>query len=164
MTDLNRYKSAILIVSDRAFAGTRPDDTGPLLAERLEELGCKPFSVAVIPDKNTPIIEHLRKLVIDEIDLILISGGTGPSPRDVTPEATLDVIEKRIPGMEEHMRRESIRHTPFGMLSRGVVGIAGKSLIVNLPGSPAGAMENLSAIEPVLEHVLRLIAGEQPHK
>jgi molybdenum cofactor synthesis domain-containing protein len=97
-----------------------------------------------------------------KIDLILVSGGTGLSPSDVTPEATLSVIEKRVPGMEEAMRRASAELTPFGMLSRSVVGTAGESLIINLPGSPKGALENLEIIEPALEHALELICGGHP--
>lgn len=154
----------MLITSDRAYSGTRPDQTGPLLKERLLDLGYNVVSVDVVQDHEKKIAALLRKWVFDNgIRLILTSGGTGVSPKDVTPEATLAVIEKRVTGLEEEMRRPMPGKTPLAALSRGVAGIAKKSLIVNLPGNPAGALENLATIEPVLEHALRLLAGEDPH-
>jgi len=161
--NLANLKTAIIIISDRAFSGVRSDETGPRLARRLKELGSVSATVTIIPDDRKAIISYLNELIEKGTRMILTSGGTGPAPSDVTPEATLEVIGKRIPGMEEHMRRKSIEANPYRMLSRGVVGIAAGSLIINLPGSPNGALENFRAIEPVLEHTLRLIAGEQPH-
>lgn len=159
----NRFTAAILITSDRAAIGTRPDETGPLLKQYLSKLGFKVEDPVVVPDDKTEITAFLRKWINQKkINLILISGGTGLAPRDVTPEATLEVIEKRIPGMEEAMRRISTERTPYGMLSRSVVGIAGRSLIVDLPGSPRGAVENLEVIAPALWHALQLISGEHP--
>jgi molybdopterin adenylyltransferase len=159
-----KQTAAILIASDRADRGERPDKTGPVLKERLTELGYSVAYVKVVPDNLSRIESILRDWVNNEkIPLILTSGGTGPSPDDVTPEATLKVIDRQIPGIEEAMRRESSKITPFGMLSRSVAGVAGESLIVNLPGKPDGALENLKIIEPVLDHALELIRGGNPH-
>ena len=159
----SRFKAAILIASDRAYSGERPDETGPALEKRLGELGYAVAFREVIPDDSRKIETMVRKWVSEEkIHLILTSGGTGLSPVDVTPEATLRIIERRVPGMEEAMRQASSKTTPFGMLSRGVVGTAEESLIINLPGSPKGALENLKIIEPALEHALELICGGHP--
>jgi molybdopterin adenylyltransferase len=160
-----KQKAAILIASSRAAGGERPDKTGPLLEKRLGELGYSVDYVKVVPDDLSQIESILRDWVnIENIPLILTSGGTGLSPDDVTPEATSKVIDRRIPGIEEAMRRESSKITPFGMLSRSVAGVAGQSLIINLPGNPDGALENLKIIEPVLDHALQLIKGVNPHR
>jgi molybdenum cofactor synthesis domain-containing protein len=158
-----KFKAAILIASDRAHSGERPDRTGPALEKRLAELGYTVVFCEVVPDDGRKIESTLKTWISDEkINLILISGGTGLSPSDVTPEATLSIIEKRVPGMEEAMRQASSKITPFGMLSRCVVGTTEESLIINLPGSPKGALENLNIIEPALEHALELICGGHP--
>lgn len=160
-----KEKAAILIASSRADRGERPDKTGPVLEKRLTEIGYSVAYVTIVPDDLSRIESILRDWVNNEkIPLILTSGGTGLSPDDVTPEATLRVIDRRIPGIEETMRRESSKITPFGMLSRSVAGVAGRSLIVNLPGKPDGALENLKIIEPVLDHALQLIRGVNPHR
>ena len=154
-----------MIASSRADRGERPDKTGPVLEKRLTEIGYSVAYVTIVPDDLSRIESILRDWVNNEkIPLILTSGGTGLSPDDVTPEATLRVIDRRIPGIEETMRRESSKITPFGMLSRSVAGVAGRSLIVNLPGKPDGALENLKIIEPVLDHALQLIRGVNPHR
>jgi molybdenum cofactor synthesis domain-containing protein len=159
-----KFRAAVLVTSDRAHSGVRPDKAGPLLKRRLLELGYTVVFVDVVPDHERKIVEVLKKWVFnDEIRLILTSGGTGIAPKDVTPEATKSVIEKRVPGLEEEMRRPAPGKTPLAALSRGVAGIAQKSLIINLPGNPAGAMENLAAIEPILEHALKLLTGKDPH-
>jgi molybdenum cofactor synthesis domain-containing protein len=159
----SRFRVAILITSDRAHDGIRPDKTGPALQEYISDLGYTVLSVKVVPDDKETIVGALKQWIGDDaVHLILVSGGTGLSPRDVTPEATLEVIERRIPGMEEAMRHESFKTHPHAVLSRGVVGCAGQSLIINLPGSPRGAVENLAAIEPALVHALELIGGESP--
>jgi molybdopterin adenylyltransferase len=159
----HRFSAAVLIASDRSHRGTRPDETGPILREYLVGLGYDVVSLNVVPDDSQSIIAVLQKWVReDRVNLILVSGGTGLAPRDVTPEATLQVIERRIPGMEEAMRRASFEKTPHAILSRAVVGCVGDSLIVNLPGNPKGALENLQVIEPALEHALELITGGAP--
>lgn len=157
-----RFTAAILISSDRASRGERSDDAGPKLENRLRELDYEVISTVIVPDNRQKIASILRKWVKSKgIDLILVSGGTGLSPRDVTPEATLDIIERRIPGMEEAMRQASLKITPFAMLSRGVAGTAENTLIINLPGNPDGALENLHVVEPALAHALKLIKGEK---
>jgi molybdenum cofactor synthesis domain-containing protein len=160
---VNEYKAAILIASDRSYKKLREDATGPALEKRLKEIGFNVIHIVIAPDEEDKITELLKSWVnSDGIDLIITSGGTGVAPRDVTPEATLKVIEKRIPGIEEAMRSESLKHTPHGMLSRSVAGIAGTSLVINLPGNPGGALENLTAVTPALGHALDLINGKTP--
>ena len=158
-----KFKAAILITSDRAYSGERPDATGPLLKNSLSESGYSVVDLVIVPDDQKIIVSTLKKWVLNQkIHLVLTSGGTGLSPRDVTPEATLEIIEKRIPGMEEAMRQASFKITPNAILSRAVAGIAGNSLIINLPGNPKGAIENLQVIEPSLDHALKLINDLKP--
>jgi len=164
-TPTNEYKAAILISSDRAYEGVREDQTGPILENRLKEMGYQIVFREIVPDEESKIIRVLNSWVEEgEVDLIITSGGTGVAPTDVTPEATLKVIEKRIPGIEEAMRRESAKFTPNAMLSRSAAGVAGKSLIINLPGNPRGALENLNVALPALRHALDLIKGKTPDK
>jgi molybdopterin adenylyltransferase len=159
--DATDTKAAVLVVSDRSAAGIRLDRSGPALANRLVQLGFTVACIRIVPDEKEVVVRLLREWVADQVHLILTTGGTGLGPRDLTPEATLEVIDRRVPGMEEAMRHESMRFTPYAMISRAIAGTAGKSLIVNLPGNPTGALENLKAIEPALEHVLKLLAGEK---
>jgi len=160
---ISRFDAAVLIASDRSYRGERADLTGPGLKDYLENCGYRVAFLEIAPDDRQAIVTILRRWVHkDGIHLILVSGGTGLSPTDVTPEATLDIIERRIPGLEEAMRHASFEKTPHAALSRAVVGCVGGSLIVDLPGSPKGALENLEIIEPALEHALALINGETP--
>lgn len=149
----------IITVSDRSFRGEREDRSGPALAERMKAEGFAVTGTVLVPDEEAEIVRALREAVQADAALILTTGGTGFSPRDVTPEATLAVVERLTPGLPEAMRAASMQITPRGMLSRGVAGICGRSLIVNLPGSPKAATENLEAILPALEHGLVMLRG-----
>ena len=148
----------ILTVSDRSAHSTRPDLSGPGLVELITAQGWKVERTAVLPD-DLPALRETLSAWADaaDLDVILTTGGTGFSPRDVTPEATRLVIERETPGLAEAMRLESLKVTPHAMLSRGRAGIRGKVLIVNLPGSPKGALENLQVILPVLPHAVELL-------
>jgi molybdenum cofactor synthesis domain-containing protein len=150
---------AVLTVSDRASAGVYEDHSGPALKEALSQhLACEIVSTDVIPDDKEQIAARLRAWCDGtDVDLILTTGGTGVAPRDITPEATLNVVDRQVPGLAEAMRAASRTITPYGMLSRGVVGIRGKTLIINLPGSPKGAVENLRVCLPILPHAVALL-------
>lgn len=155
------YRVGILTVSDRGAHGEREDRSGPALADAIVELpGAEVVARAVVPDERAEIEATLRRWVGEGLDLILTTGGTGFAPRDVTPEATRAVIEREAPGLAEAMRADSLRVTPHAMLSRAVAGMAGCTLIVNLPGSPKAARENLRAILPALPHGLDKLRGD----
>jgi molybdenum cofactor synthesis domain-containing protein len=130
----------------------------------LADIGIDVAAEGTVPDDRKTIASRLKEWSGAGIDLILVSGGTGVSPTDVTPEATLDVIDKRIPGIEEAMRHASMTITPYAMLSRAVAGISGSTMIINLPGKPTAAVENLSVVAPVLSHAIELIRGGDPHE
>jgi molybdenum cofactor synthesis domain-containing protein len=152
---------AILTSSDRASAGSYEDLSGPALKSLVkQELHAEVVATQILPDDRQKIAAQLRAWADGgALDLILITGGTGFAPTDVTPEATHDVIEKEAPGLAEAMRAASLRLTPHAMLSRAVCGIRGHTLIINLPGSPRGAQENLRAILPALPHAIALLHG-----
>jgi len=150
-----------LTVSDRSYAGTRPDASGTRLEERLAELG---FVVerAVVPD-DVPRIASAIAGGAARHRLVVTTGGTGLTPRDVTPQATATVLDYEVPGIAEAMRADGRRSTPFAVLSRGLVGVRGGALIVNVPGSPKGAMESLEVLVPILDHALETLAGPFDH-
>jgi molybdopterin adenylyltransferase len=151
----------VLTASDGSAAGVREDESGSAVAERLAALGFR-VERAVVPDDQLRIEASLREAAQHHA-LIVTTGGTGLTPRDVTPQATLAVIDYAVPGMAEAMRADGRRHTPMADLSRAVVGVRGRTLIVNLPGSPRGAIESFEAIVAVLDHALETLAGPFDH-
>ena len=156
---------AILTVSDRSFSGAREDLSGPALAGEVESRGWTVSATRVSPDDQEAIERTLEQLADEDgPDVILTSGGTGLGPRDVTPEATLAVISRRVPGLPEAMRAASLKATPNAMLSRAVAGVRGPCLIVNLPGSPKGAVECFAVVAPALEHASQLLKGQKPDR
>ncbi|MBI5341765.1 MAG: MogA/MoaB family molybdenum cofactor biosynthesis protein [Deltaproteobacteria bacterium] len=154
-------RAAVVTVSDRSFRKERADASGPAVAELLAGLPAVVEQQIVVPDEKPLIGSALRHCAdVLGVELVVTTGGTGVDPRDVTPEATREVIDREIPGMAEVMRAESQKKVPTAMLSRAVVGVRGKTLIVNLPGSPRGAKENLEAILSVLPHAIGKIRGD----
>jgi molybdopterin adenylyltransferase len=154
-------KTAILTISDKGARGERVDGTGPAIRNIIEGKGYSIDYYKIIPDERLEIEQELIYLCDNlKVNLILTNGGTGFSHRDVTPEATHNVIEKYVPGIGEVMRMKSLQITPKAMLSRGIAGIRRQTLIVNLPGSPKGAVENLEFILPALPHGIEILTGE----
>jgi molybdenum cofactor synthesis domain-containing protein len=151
----------ILTLSDRSSSGERADESGPALAVLIHAQNWSVTKQAILPDNESAIRATLIEWADSgEIDVILTTGGTGFAKRDITPEATRAVIERDAPGLAETMRAESLKKTPHAMLSRAVAGIRGHTLIVNLPGSPKGALENLQTILPVLHHAIQLLTDD----
>ena len=153
------FTAAIIIISDRASSGEYEDKTGPVISQMMTEAGYQLIECLVIPDERDQIEKTMIRLADRNTALILSAGGTGFSPRDVTPEATAAVCDRMVPGIPEAMRAASMLITPRGMLSRSAAGIRGRSLIVNLPGSPKAAKENLEAVLPALEHGIAMLQG-----
>jgi len=154
-------KAGILTISDKGFAGQREDTAGPLVAEILTDAGFQLVKQDVVADRREMIAERLIEWVEEEgLRLVVTTGGTGVSPTDVTPEAMGDVISYQIPGMAEAMRASSLLKTPHAMISRAMAGVRGVSLIINVPGSPKAAEENLRVVLPALDHALAKIAGD----
>ena len=157
-------RAAVLTVSDSTFAGTRVDKSGPAVESRLMERGFAVASCGVVPDDRNSIRDELIRLAfLGEIDVIFTTGGTGVALRDVTPEATREAIDREIPGIGERMRAEGLRFTPKSILSRGIAGTRGRVLIINLPGSPAGAVQSLDAIVELVPHAVQLLHGYTAH-
>jgi molybdopterin adenylyltransferase len=151
----------ILTLSDRSARGERADASGPALAEHIRAQSWLVVKQAILPDDEPAIRATLIEWADSgEVDVILTSGGTGFAPRDITPEATRSVIQREAPGLAETMRSESLKKTPHAMLSRAIAGIRGRTLIVNLPGSPKGAVENLQTVLPVLPHAVQLLTDD----
>jgi len=155
------FNVGIISVTDKGSQGKREDLSGPAIAEMLAGAAIEIKHKLIIPDE----VDRIQKAIIqfadvEKLDLILTTGGTGVSPRDLTPDATLKVIDKEVPGMAEAMRIASSKVTPHAMISRAVAGIRGRCLIINLPGSPKGATENLSVVLPALKHAIEKIKGD----
>ncbi|MGZ4839055.1 MAG: MogA/MoaB family molybdenum cofactor biosynthesis protein [Terriglobales bacterium] len=157
-----QFTAAVLTISDSSAAGQRDDLSGPAVRAALEQKGFKVVSGTVIKDDRTGIEDSLMEMC-HQAQLVVTTGGTGIAERDVTPEATLSVADKVVDGVGERMRSEGGRKTPLAALSRGVCAVRGKSLILNLPGSPSAATESLAAVIDILPHALDLLAGKTQH-
>jgi molybdenum cofactor synthesis domain-containing protein len=157
-------RAAVITASDACSRGERADDSGAALVELLEGFGAEIVEKSILPDDLQLLIRTLQELSEREnINLIITTGGTGLGPRDNTPEATLQVIEREVPGIAEAIRAESLKVTRMAMISRGVAGVASGTLIVNLPGSPKAVRESFAVIKPVLAHAVDLLAGHTRH-
>lgn len=154
----------VITVSDGVSAGTRTDASGPALLEMLGEAGLNVSGPEVVPDEHELITDAIIAAVVAGADLVVTTGGTGLGPRDVTPQATSLVIDYEVPGIAELMRRAGEASTPMSALSRGVAGVRGRALILNVPGSSKGATESLAAVLPLLEHAMQLLHGHTQHK
>jgi molybdopterin adenylyltransferase len=152
-------RAVVITVSSRAAAGIYDDAAGPAVADVLREAGFDVAEPVVVPDGVEEVSDAIRQACRRGADVVVTSGGTGLHPKDVTPEATLAVVERLVPGIAEAMRAAAVTATPMGMLSRGVAGVHRETLVVNLPGSPRGATENLAVILPVLEHAVEQLRG-----
>jgi len=155
-----RFTGAVVTVSDRSYRGERADISGEVACSILADAKIEVVRKEIVPDDLESIKSILLDLCEEEIDLIVTSGGTGVSPRDVTPEATLAVIDRQIPGMSEAMRAESLKVSPHAMISRAVCGMRGKTFIVNLPGSPSAVRDCLKVAMKAIPHALRVATGE----
>jgi len=157
---MDLIRGGVITVSDKGYAGIRDDVSGPLLAELLAQCRVSVVSYTIVPDEQDLIRQELLRLT-DElgVELVVTTGGTGPAPRDVTPEATLSVIEREMPGVAEVLRFEGYRKTPMAVLSRGVAGIRGQALIINLPGSPKAVREGMEVLVPILPHAIKMLRG-----
>jgi molybdopterin adenylyltransferase len=160
----SNIRAVVITVSDACARGERRDESGDRLIELLTGMGAQIVSRELVSDDLLPLIELLKQSSeINDVNLLVTTGGTGFGPRDNTPEATKQVIEREAPGLSEAMRAESLKHTPMGMISRGVSGVRSGCLIVNLPGSPKAVVESFAVIKPVLPHVVDLLAGKTRH-
>ncbi len=154
-------RTAIITLSDKGSKGEREDESGKVIREMISTIGADVRHYEVLPDERPLIAAALTRLADSgAIDLVLTTGGTGVAPRDVTPEATREIIDRELPGMAEAMRAESLKKTPHAMISRSVAGIRKQTLIVNLPGSPRAVRENLAVILPALPHAVEKIKGD----
>ncbi len=162
MGELQHMTAAVLTISDSSFRGERADASGPAVCAALKEKGFSIVGVEIVPDEGTAIENALLEWC-ERAPLVVTTGGTGLAARDVTPEATSTVCDRMVPGIAERMRAEGSKSTPFAALSRGVCGMRGRSLILNLPGSPRGAVDSLSSVIGLLPHALDLLRGKTAH-
>jgi len=164
--DMEAIRAGVVTVSDKGYAGEREDASGPLLADLLREMGAEVVSQVIVPDEQADIAQVLAALADEaRVDLVVTTGGTGPAPRDVTPEATQAVIDREMPGLAEVLRSEGYHKTPLAVISRGVAGIRGQTLIVNLPGSPRAVREGMETLAPILPHAIKMLRGvDTEHK
>jgi molybdopterin adenylyltransferase len=159
-------RAAVVTISDKGYTGKQKDASGPLLAELLRKMGAKIVSQTIVPDEQAEIKQMLIQLADEaQVDLVVTTGGTGPAPRDVTPEATQAIIEREMPGLAEVLRFEGYRKTPLAVISRGVAGIRESTLIINLPGSPRAVREGMETLAPILPHAIKMLRGvDTKHK
>ena len=159
-----KYSAVVITVSDGCFRHEKEDKSGPALAAALESIATSVHQKQIVPDDHSTIVNILRNYIHDPgVHLIVTTGGTGFGPRDVTPEAPREVIERPASGIAELLRREGASQTPLSWLSRGEAGIAGNKLIINLPGSPRAMAHSVDVLKPILFHALELLSGAKPH-
>ena len=157
-------RAFVITVSDACSRGEREDASGEALVELLQSVGAEIVGKTIVPDDLEPLTAVLIKAADrEDVNLVVTTGGTGFAPRDNTPEATLAAIEREAPGIAEAMRMQTLSKTPMAMISRGVCGIRGSALIINLPGSPKGVRESFAVVAPVLKHAIALLSGHQEH-
>jgi molybdopterin adenylyltransferase len=156
-------RAQVVTVSDRCFAGEMEDESGPAVAALLREAGFEVIGPVVVPDSRARIIDELLAAAAAGLELVVTAGGTGLGPRDVTPQATSALLDYRVDGLAEEMRRAGREKTPLAMLSRSLAGVRERTLILNLPGSVRGATESLEAVLPALGHAIQLLRGETAH-
>ena len=155
--------AAVITVSDSCHRGTRADRSGPAVAAALKHKGFEIVATEIVPDSPMKISATIRRLA-KRAHLVVTTGGTGVAERDVTPEATAAVCDRLVDGVAERMRREGMKKTPFAALSRGVCGVRGRALILNLPGSPTGAVESLECVAGLIPHAIELLSGNTEHR
>jgi molybdenum cofactor synthesis domain-containing protein len=152
-------RARVIVASNRAAAGVYQDTSGPLLVAGLRDLGCEVDDEPVVVSDGAPVGEAIRAALADRVDVVVTSGGTGVTPTDRTPEVTRELLDFEVPGIAEAIRAYSRDHVPAAALSRGLAGVAGRTLIVNLPGSTGGAKDGLAVLRPILRHTVEQIRG-----